>query len=174
MKRLFPILVGVVVAVVCVRLGLWQLDRLAERREANVTLAAQLADTVSIHGAFQFARDSVVPNRAYHGVPGVWILTPLVQGDMGVWVNRGFVPSPDARAVDLAAYREADSTTVVGVMLDGVLRRLALPADAPERLVAVTPPALDDGPHLSYAIQWFLFATIFLVGGVVLAVRGTA
>jgi len=32
---------------------------------------------------------------------------------------------------------------------------------APARLA---PPALDDGPHLSYAIQWFCFAVIALVG----------
>jgi surfeit locus 1 family protein len=25
-------------------------------------------------------------------------------------------------------------------------------------------PALDDGPHLGYAMQWFAFATIALVG----------
>jgi surfeit locus 1 family protein len=31
------------------------------------------------------------------------------------------------------------------------------------------PPALDDGPHLSYAIQWFAFAAMAIVfGGVVL------
>ena len=30
------------------------------------------------------------------------------------------------------------------------------------------PPALDDGPHLSYAIQWFAFAVIAVVGGTVL------
>jgi cytochrome oxidase assembly protein ShyY1 len=28
----------------------------------------------------------------------------------------------------------------------------------------VPPPALDEGPHLSYAIQWFVFATIGLIG----------
>ena len=27
-------------------------------------------------------------------------------------------------------------------------------------------PALDDGPHLSYAIQWFSFALITLIGSV--------
>jgi surfeit locus 1 family protein len=30
------------------------------------------------------------------------------------------------------------------------------------------PPALDDGPHLSYAVQWFGFAvTALVVGGIV-------
>jgi surfeit locus 1 family protein len=30
------------------------------------------------------------------------------------------------------------------------------------------PPALDDGPHLSYAVQWFAFAiTAVVVGGIV-------
>jgi surfeit locus 1 family protein len=32
-------------------------------------------------------------------------------------------------------------------------------------------PALDDGPHLSYAIQWFSFATIALVGSYVVMRR---
>jgi cytochrome oxidase assembly protein ShyY1 len=32
-------------------------------------------------------------------------------------------------------------------------------------------PELSEGPHLSYAIQWFLFATIALIGGVVLVRR---
>jgi surfeit locus 1 family protein len=34
------------------------------------------------------------------------------------------------------------------------------------------PPALDDGPHLSYAIQWFAFATMALVfAGIVITRR---
>jgi surfeit locus 1 family protein len=36
--------------------------------------------------------------------------------------------------------------------------------------VPATPPTFDEGPHLSYAIQWFSFATIAVVGcGVLLA-----
>ena len=31
-------------------------------------------------------------------------------------------------------------------------------------------PEVDEGPHLSYAIQWFSFATIFLVGGIFLLI----
>ncbi len=45
-------------------------------------------------------------------------------------------------------------------------------AGSPRRL---EPPALDDGPHLSYAIQWFAFAVIALVGAAaLLGRRGSA
>ena len=37
-------------------------------------------------------------------------------------------------------------------------------------LTPVTPPELSEGPHLSYAIQWLIFATAVIVGWV-LAVR---
>ncbi len=36
--------------------------------------------------------------------------------------------------------------------------------------VPVPPPTLDEGPHLSYAVQWFIFATAVAIGWV-LAVR---
>jgi surfeit locus 1 family protein len=39
---------------------------------------------------------------------------------------------------------------------------------APARM---TEPRLDEGPHLSYAVQWFLFATIFGAGGTVVVLR---
>jgi len=39
----------------------------------------------------------------------------------------------------------------------------------PDRPVRVPPPALDEGPHRSYAIQWFFFALLAVVGGVVFA-----
>ncbi len=32
-------------------------------------------------------------------------------------------------------------------------------------------PSLDDGPHLSYAVQWFIFATVVVVGYPTLLVR---
>ena len=33
-------------------------------------------------------------------------------------------------------------------------------------------PAMDEGPHFSYAVQWFLFALIFGAGGTVVALYG--
>jgi surfeit locus 1 family protein len=38
--------------------------------------------------------------------------------------------------------------------------------------VRVGTPALDEGPHFSYAVQWFLFAAIFGAGGTVVVLRG--
>ena len=41
-----------------------------------------------------------------------------------------------------------------------------------ERVARLPAPALDEGPHLSYAIQWFAFAAIALIGGTTVAIRG--
>jgi surfeit locus 1 family protein len=35
---------------------------------------------------------------------------------------------------------------------------------SPDRPARLTPPALDEGPHKSYAVQWFSFAAVALVG----------
>ena len=37
------------------------------------------------------------------------------------------------------------------------------------RPTRVPPPAVTDGPHLSYALQWFSFATVFVLGYVFFA-----
>lgn len=44
------------------------------------------------------------------------------------------------------------------------------PAAAGELPEPVVPPSLDEGPHLSYAVQWFLFSGLAAIGWV-LAVR---
>ena len=53
-----------------------------------------------------------------------------------------------------------------------VLRRTDSGA-ASSGLRPIPVPLIDNGPHLSYAIQWFAFATIALVGSVLLFVRET-
>jgi surfeit locus 1 family protein len=64
------------------------------------------------------------------------------------------------RRVDLAALRKRLpyplESYVVLQTPDSTLPRLPRRDD---------PPSLDDGPHLSYAIQWFGFAAIALIGG---------
>jgi surfeit locus 1 family protein len=199
------------VAALCVRLGFWQLHRLADRRAQNARILAaralppiQLegrglsADAVrdrriDAQGVYDYAHERVWAGRTREGTPGVAVLTPLRLPDgSGVFVDRGWVPSPDARRVNLPAWREPDTASITGLGLPAPRERgdvrpaslgdslpypvlpfvvQLLPIDtarvrpAPLRWPA---PTLDNGPHLSYAIQWFSFALIIVVGTIIL------
>jgi surfeit locus 1 family protein len=230
------LLLSLVTAAICVRLGIWQLSRLGERRAHNAAVATRLreapasvdalpADTalrhyrrVAVRGVADYAHELVLVNRSRDGSPGVHIVTPVrVAGrDTAVLVNRGWVYSPNGADVDLTRWREADTVAVDGYVelpssrpgparlgaerdvrayrwLDaaGVAQELGFPvtpyyvvwtpppgeAEPPQdRPVRVPPPALDEGSHFSYAVQWFSFATVALVGGLafVRADRGRA
>ena len=225
MRRYLIFAVAFAVAAVCVRLGMWQLDRRAQRQARNDLVASRLAmapleltadysdpDSLdfrraSVRGSFDFERQIVVVARSYNGTPAVNVVTPLrVTGGGAVLVERGHALSPDARTVDLEALVEPDSSVAVGVLLpvEGevapahgwpryvrranpieleaaypyalfplLLRRTQLPAAAPKNLAVVPLPELTGGPHLSYAIQWFSFALIAVVGSVVLFLRSS-
>ena len=141
-------------------------------------------------GVYDWAHEHVWHARTYQGAPGVTLVTPLRLPD-GSWllVDRGWAPSADAYHVDGAHFREADTALVAGLAEraprdrgDADPRRLAdslggvvlpvvvqlLPGDANARLplglVRWPAPELDEGPHLSYTVQWFSFAVIILVG----------
>src|SRR5437867_614670 len=130
--------------------------------------------------------------------PGVAL---RLAGGAAVLVDRGWAPSPDAFHVDQPAYREGDSAVVRGLgmlaprargdvdpaaLRDSVPYRLVPfiiqqlpPATAPYRplppgLIRWPTPELSDGPHLSYAIQWFSFAVIIGVGSLALARKRAA
>lgn len=73
--------------------------------------------------------------------------------------------------------REVDQQSVAALVPYPV-SRLYLVATQQDTLIApgqrvarLSPPPLDEGPHLSYAIQWFSFAAIALVGAAAVAVR---
>lgn len=234
--------VVLVAATACVRLGLWQLDRRAERLERNAAIAArQQADPVALDrapvdtagltyrratltGSLDASRTVVMAGRSRAGQPGVHVFSPIRLADGAVLVNRGWLPAADGATVELAAIPAPDSARYDGILLPfpetgsdrpaptgfrrtwfrldgaGIRRQYpyavaevyllatatamatatgpgdAPPADAPpgdaREPVRLDPPSLDAGPHLSYAIQWFSFATIFLVGWVVLLLKG--
>lgn len=229
MSRWGPLVLGTLVALGCARLGLWQLDRLEQRRARNAVIEARLAmPTVALsgdvsealaadatedashpfayrrasaRGVFDFTRQLVVVGRTLEGVTGVYVVTPLrLRGGGAILVERGWVPSVNARAIDLGGVVEADTTTVEGVLLGYstagsappgesgwprferipsprrlaavypyplarlVLRRTAVPEPAPGRMRGIPLPERSAGPHLSYAIQWFAFAAIAVVG----------
>jgi surfeit locus 1 family protein len=53
-------------------------------------------------------------------------------------------------------------------LLSLLLRRTSQVGVTTGELRLILQPELNNGPHLSYAMQWFTFATIALVGGVIL------
>ncbi len=198
-----------------VRLGIWQLHRLRERRASNrVVLAAREAPVVTLAGNILSSADSLVGRRvlargryddahdivlrgeALQGIPGVIVATPLrLEGsDTAVLVERGFVPTPDAVTIDASALAERGQVVVTGLAkrldsgrgrplergggttwarLDAAALRNTLPypilsisirqlpdSSLPSFPRRLDPPSIDEGPHLSYALQWFLFATL--------------
>lgn len=212
LERREVIAIASVAAIVCVGAGVWQIDRLGQRRAKNARLAARLAlppielrgegisadsareRRIVARGVYDFTQERIRPLRSFDGAPGVALITPLRLADgSAVLVDRGWVPSPDAVHVDQGVYREPDTATVEGFgfiaprgradadparlrdsvpysLLPFVLQQTGM--TAPKGLPRRWPsPVLDDGPHLSYAIQWFSFAVIIIVGTVALLRR---
>jgi surfeit locus 1 family protein len=216
---------AVVAAAVFVRLGVWQLARLAEKLRRNAAIAAQQSDppvqlatlprdTAGAHyrptvasGVFDYSNEVVLGARTHDGAPGVDLLTPLrlPGSDTAILVNRGWVYSPDGATVDHARWRERDAARVSGyievytpdagvthvaaerrlvrrVSRSELARRIPYPlapyylvqtsdsADGPHPARRII-PALDEGPHRSYALQWFSFAVIALVGAALVVAR---
>ena len=207
-----------------VRLGIWQLDRLEERRGQNEALRAvldapplNLAEPLpsepealenrlaTVSGRYDFTNERVVLLQTWQGALGVQLVTPLlVDGlvDTAVLINRGWVPQAEYEAGALEQYRtESGMVQISGYLalsqpgreasgevatqevyrVDIPAIELALPyellpiilVEAPTETVDVTPPLraprevdLSEGPHLSYAWQWFIFC--LLTGGLYL------
>jgi cytochrome oxidase assembly protein ShyY1 len=149
---------AVVLVVLFVNLGLWQLQRLDEKRERNAAIAAQssapaqpLDDVVgpeaapsevdqlvyrraSARGTWDADASVLVRSRSLGGRPGFHVLTPLVTGDgAALIVNRGFAPLTADPEEALAATRPRPGTVEVnGVLLAGQQREGIGPTDPAE------------------------------------------
>ncbi len=144
---------------VLARLGVWQLDRLAQRRAANAQLTAALAAPpiplnerwadyaglapadvpedlanrdVTLTGVYDFDHQLVVKLQTMDGQPGVHLVTPLVlDNGAALLVDRGWIPD-----AEYAAGRRFDSAagpqTVAGyVALTETIRRRTAEAVVP-------------------------------------------
>ena len=206
---------AVLVALVCVRLGIWQLARLHQRLARNAEVRAGLAlppvvvtgrtpaeslvhRRVRVQGVYDFAHEGFWRPRSFDEEPGVDLVTPLRLPDgAAVLVDRGFAASPDAYHVDEEALHEPDTADVVGLALaaprgrgdvDPKVFRDSVPYPLLGVIIQALPdtvprpgapplrrwplPELSNGPHLSYAIQWFSFAIIIVAGSIALVRQG--
>ncbi len=145
-------------AALCVGLGIWQLDRLKQRRAFNAQVEAVQAmpvldlpaqssaeDLTAMQyrhvratGIFDAAHQVAILNRYYNGQYGYDLLTPLVmQGGEAVLVDRGWVPADNKSSP--ATWRQYDVSHPVTV--DGIVQ---LTASAPV-FGAAADPTLTPG-----------------------------
>lgn len=108
-----------VVVVIMINLGFWQLARLDERKAANSIVTNAMEQTaeplstvlpsgtastteqvkvvdyqpVYVTGTYRPDEQVLVNNRTNNGAPGYWVVTPLVMSDgTAVAINRGWIP----------------------------------------------------------------------------------
>lgn len=131
-------LLVIAAVIVMIRLGLWQLDRLDQRRAFNARVEEQLAQSALeiseenlradlynmeyreaiVLGEYDHDRQVVLRNQDWQGRLGVHLLTPLiVQGsDRAIMVNRGWIPYEDFEAGKLSQFDENGLVEVNGVI----------------------------------------------------------
>lgn len=133
---------------VFVRLGIWQLDRLAERRAENAVLAVALAAppepltavslppdlttlkdrAVTVSGEYDLENQMALLVQNWSGMAGIHLIAPLVLegGETAVLVDRGWIPDSDSAPAQWAKYDETGPITITGyVALSQVVSRAA-------------------------------------------------
>lgn len=159
-------------------------EALADPGDGDSTLGGLRFRNVTATGTYVEGADLAV-RATQDGRSGGRVFSVLqLDGDESVVVLRGFVAPEDDGAL-VAPAPPAGEVEVEGVAipldrLEGTFergvedlvagRRDVLPvvvqakaADA-EELTPVPPPDLGEGPHLAYAVQWFLFTAVGVVG----------
>ncbi len=148
-------------AVLCARLGIWQLDRLAQRRVFNSHVFAMQAlpalvlpahdeltgmeyRAVQASGRYDFENQAAIRNQSYNNQYGFHLLTPLLLSDgEAVLVDRGWIPA-EGNSVP-ADWRKYDAPG--GVTLSGVIR---LSQTTPSFLGAADPTITPDQTRLDF------------------------
>ena len=135
------------------RLGFWQLQRLAERRAANAFLLSRLElpalvldggdlDPVAVDlrhatvsGVFDYEGEIALRNRTWNELPGVHLIVPLrINGsDVAVLVDRGWVPYDMSDGEQRTVFdRPTGEVMVYGILHRSESRASSFsPADAP-------------------------------------------
>ena len=136
MRRIALFTTTVLIGLLAISLGFWQLRRHAERAERNRLatlgrgLPPLLGDSIArpvllpnrraiLMGTLDESREVLLRNRLVAGVPAVMVITPLrLPGtDTALLVNRGYVPAPDAVDPGNASWSERDRRVFRGLLL---------------------------------------------------------
>ena len=138
----------------CVRLGIWQLDRLEQRRAFNAQFESARAQTVldlntempadiaemewravTVTGEYDFTNQVAVRNQYYGSQYGYHLLTPLRFGEGAVLVDRGWIPADgNSSPLDWHQYDEPGMVNLSGQIRLGRAKAslLGVPDPLPE------------------------------------------
>jgi surfeit locus 1 family protein len=143
-KWILTTLLVLAAAAVMVRLGIWQLDRLAQRRvfnarvtakinmpaldfnqelKSNPGITSELYDMeyrdIRITGEYDFSQQILLRNQVWDTDTGYRILTPLkiTGSDLSILVDRGWIPYDQSN--NLQQYDEVGEVTVAGKIRRG-------------------------------------------------------
>jgi surfeit locus 1 family protein len=220
-------LAAVLLALLLVRLGVWQWHRGSERSAERARFeqgAAQLTELgtraatevplyqrVSVRGQLDGAHQFLLDNRTFRGRAGYEVLTPLERaGAAALLVDRGWVPFTGSRArlpeVTMASARVELTGRLASLPSAGLasgraapdprapwpkvtsypdMGQLAAALGAPlePRILLLDPQApfgylrewrpagLQPLRHYAYAIQWWAFAVLTLIGWALMSRR---
>ena len=136
-KWIGPTIVVFLGMLLLIRLGIWQLDRLEERRAENVELIAALnADAINLNeddidysdlealenrlvtvaGVYDYDDQLILKVQNWEGRAGVHLITPLLidGSDTAVLIDRGWIPQSDMEAGNVANYDVNNPVTLEG------------------------------------------------------------
>jgi surfeit locus 1 family protein len=134
-------------------LGIWQLQRLGQKRAANAQILARMQEPplvmlgqaldpaqddlrrATVRGTYDYSQEIVLRNRTHNEIPGVHVIVPLrIPGsDAAVLVDRGWIPYEMAGQEQRKVFQDATGE----VEVRGILRRTEVrssrisPADRP-------------------------------------------
>jgi surfeit locus 1 family protein len=143
----------------CVRLGIWQLDRLEQRRtfnshfesmrsqptlDLNVEQPENMTEmewrSVRVTGEYDFENQVALRNQYYGNQYGYHLLTPVLFDGAAVLVDRGWIPAEgNAAPTDWRKYDETGEVNISGKIRLG---------NAKPALLGVKDPLPEDGKKL--------------------------
>jgi len=133
----FIVLLG---SALCVRLGIWQLDRLEQRRTFNAHVVAMWAAeplsmpeetgfdlvgmeyrAVCVTGTYDFDYQVAIRNQYWKDLYGYHLLTPVVMaGGKAVMVDRGWIPAEgNEQPEDWRKFDQQDFDQICGIIREG-------------------------------------------------------
>ena len=136
-RWIIPTILIILGMIVLARLGVWQLDRMQQKRSFNNMMAERWRmepyalnsaplppdldeltyRRIQAQGTFDYEHQITLKNQFYLNAPGVVLVTPLVMDDgRAVLVARGWIPEDQAAPADWPQFEEGATATVLGTI----------------------------------------------------------